>query len=307
MPAALRAKALAEGAECAQWLGDLGPLVDDLEQAWRVDIGEAVDGGTASLVAFASRADGTPVVVKLAMPATVDGWDALDREASVLRSAAGNGCVRLLEHDQERHALMLERLGPPLADLGLPLAMQLRVVARTLQDLWAVPADPNLPSGADKARWLAGLIVDTWALLDRPCAPGVVEYAVALADKRASDFDPGRAVLAHGDGHAWNTLQDPATPQGFRFVDPDGLYVEAEYDLAISMREYNDELLRDDSYRAGRDRARLLADLTGTDAQRIWEWGYLERVSTGLLLIKIDKNPALGRTILAIAEDWMNR
>ena len=31
----------------------------------------------------------------------------------------------------------------------------------------------------------------------------------------------------------------------------------------------------------------MLAERSGVDAQRIWEWGFLERVSTGLYLLDV--------------------
>ena len=48
--------------------------------------------------------------------------DAARREIVTLRLASGEGCVTLLRHDLDRDALLLERLGPSMADLGLPLA-----------------------------------------------------------------------------------------------------------------------------------------------------------------------------------------
>ena len=93
-------------------------------------------------------------------------------------------------------------------------------------------------------------------------------------------------------------------PGRYRFIDPDGLFADPEYDLGISMREYNDPLLAGDPVALGRQRAGFLAAQTGRDEQRIWEWGYIERVSTGLLLIKIDKDRAGGLTCLQIAAAW---
>jgi streptomycin 6-kinase len=304
VPAALRRKALAEGDHCLAWLNDLPCLLGEIEDLWRLRVGEPMEGGTASFVAPAATARGTTVVVKLAMPAAIDGWEALDREARFLGATAGRGCVRILAYDGERHAVLLEKLGRQLTDLGLPLHLQLGIICGVLRSLWGVQADPTLPSGADKARWLATFISDAWDLLDRPCPARVIDHAVRLAERRASAFSPDRAVLVHGDGHAWNTLEDPQGSSEFRLVDPDGLYAEPEYDLGISMREYSDELLAGDPLRRGRDRARLLAELTDTDAERIWEWGYLERVSGGLLLIKLDKDARLGRTFLKIADVW---
>ena len=57
--------------------------------------------------------------------------------------------------------------------------------------------------------------------------------ACRFADIRCRAFDPEIAVLAHGDPHACNTLVVPGEPKRFKFVDPDGLFVERAYDLSI--------------------------------------------------------------------------
>ena len=57
------------------------------------------------------------------------------------------------------------------------------------------------------------------------------------------------------------------------------------------------ELLQGDA----RERARWLAARTGLDATAIWEWGVIERMSSGLLCTKIDLQP-LGREMFAAAE-----
>ena len=43
-----------------------------------------------------------------------------------------------------------------------------------------------------------------------------------------------------------------------------------------------------------------LAALTGTDAQAIWEWGFVERVSSGLLLMQLGHEE--GELYLSIAD-----
>jgi streptomycin 6-kinase len=300
----LERKARAEGQDCTTWLDRLGDLIEEIGQVWDVEVGEAMSGGTASFVAPATTADGSQAVLKVAMPAAIDGFEALENEARALRAAAGRGCVRLLAHDASRHALLVERLGRQLASSGRPLPDQLAVVCETLERFWASPADPDLPSGADKAQWLASFITTTWDELGRPCPRAVVDHAVRLAERRARDFDPDRSGLVHGDAHAWNTLQDLSAPGEYRLVDPDGLFAEPEYDLGISMREYSDPLLAGDPLKLGRQRARFLARQSGRDAQRIWEWGYVERVSTGLLLVKVDKDRGGGLTFLQIAAVW---
>jgi streptomycin 6-kinase len=101
-------------------------------------------------------------------------------------------------------------------------------------------------------------------------------------------------VLVHGDVHQWNAVQ---AERGFTLLDPDGLLAEAEYDLGILMREDPLELHDGDPY----GRARWLAARTGLEVTAIWEWGCVERVSTGLLLTKIDLQP-VGAQMLAAAD-----
>ena len=49
------------------------------------------------------------------------------------------------------------------------------------------------------------------------------------------------------------------------------------------------------------ERARWLAARTGLDAISIWEWGVVERVSTGLLGTKVGLQP-VSRQMLAVAD-----
>jgi streptomycin 6-kinase len=110
--------------------------------------------------------------------------------------------------------------------------------------------------------------------------------------------------MAHGDAHAWNLLVVPsAQPQTFKFVDPDGLFVERAYDLSISMREWSDELLAGDPVALGHRRCRRLAALTGVEPGPIWQWGLVERVSNGLIWLQ-QGLPDLAREFLVVADAW---
>lgn len=304
VPDPVRRTAMAGGAACMRWLDGLGQLITELEQVWDVTVGATLTGGTASLVAEATMADGTLAAVKLAMPHERDGREALALEARTLRLVDGRGCVRLLAYDAERGASLLERLGRQVDELGLPVTRQMEIICTSLAQLWAVPVgDVELPTLDTKGRWLAEFSVDTWEALGRPCTERVIERAVEYADRRVAALDPARAVLLHGDAHAWNTLEAPGDPDGFKLIDIDGLVGEPEYDLAIPMREFTDELLAGDALGQGLARAQWLAEHTGLDEQRIWEWGYVERVSTGLLCLH-ESHTDWGRDFLTVAEAW---
>ena len=48
------------------------------------------------------------------------------------------------------------------------------------------------------------------------------------------------------------------------------------------MREYNAPLLAGDTARLVRERAEYLGGICGVDPEPVWQWGFIERVSTGL-------------------------
>jgi hypothetical protein len=90
------------------------------------------------------------------------------------------------------------------------------------------------------------------------------------------------------------TARDPLL-DGDAYLD--GLLAEPEYNLGIIMREDPIELLDGDPH----ERARRLAARTGLDATGIWDWGVVERVSTGLLGTKVGLQP-VARQMLAAAD-----
>ncbi|MGB8941428.1 MAG: hypothetical protein WCD21_14510, partial [Streptomyces sp.] len=91
---------------------------------------------------------------------------------------------------------------------------------------------------------------------------------------------------------------------GFVFVDPDGFLADPAYDLGVVLRDWCAELKgrdRDAAASLLRSYCALLADRTGVDGQAVWEWGFLERVSTGLFVLGFGAEE-LGRPFLDTAE-----
>jgi streptomycin 6-kinase len=295
LPAPVRAKAAAAGA--TTWLDGLADLVGALEREWGIAVGDTFPEATEALVAAAVVTEGpdrgTDVVLKVVVPRPED-MASLRHEITVLRLADGEGCVRLLRSDPTRGAMLLERLGPSLFDLALPLPERLEVLCSVAERFWRPPAGDDLPTGGQKARWLADTIGPAWAELGRPCSRAALDHALACADRRAAAHDDARAALVHGDLHQWNVLR---ARDGWALVDPDGLVAEPEYDLGVVMREDPDDLLDGDPYA----RVRWLAERTGLDPVAVWEWGVVERVSTGLLAERIGLQP-VGRQMLAVAD-----
>jgi streptomycin 6-kinase len=287
VPAVVRAKAVQAGA--AGWLAGLPELVAGLERDWGITVGRAYPDPTEAYVAEAELADGTPAVLKLLVPRPGQAAD----EITVLRLADGAGCVRLLASDADRNALLLDRLGPSLYELGVPIERRLEIMCRLASELWRPAPDTGLRTGAEKGRWLAEHILRMWTDLGGPCSRATVDHALTCADRRIAAHSPERAVLVHGDVHQWNTLQ--TRDGGFALVDPDGLLAEPGYDMGVLMREDPVELMAGDP----RERARWLAARTGCDPVAVWEWGVVERVSTGLLAVAVGLQPVGGQMLAA--------
>jgi streptomycin 6-kinase len=285
----VRNKALSVGA--AHWIDELPEIVASLEDDWGIDVGTQFDEGTEAFVAEAVMTDRTPAILKVLIPR---GPGLADHEAAVLRAVAGEGCPLLYRDDPERGALLIERLGPSMFRLALPYGERLPLLCDAAARIWRPAAALGLPTGAEKATWLADFISSMWSVLDRPCAERTITHALACAQRRLDAHDDARAVLVHGDVQQWNALQ---TDSGFKLVDPDGLLAEPEYDLGVILREDPDEPLAADPLAT----AHWMARRCDVDPTAVFEWGVVERVSTGLLATQIELQP-VGRQMLALAD-----
>lgn len=293
LPGPLAWSLRAAGEAGDRWLAALPDLLASLESDWSITVGEALDGGNAAYVAEAVRADGSPAVLKVAVP-PVSGFSPFGQELRALRLASGDPYVVLLRFDPGRQSMLLERLGAPLSSLGWPVAQQLDALVHTVARGWrpisAAPLpDPDaLPAGESKARWLADFVVEAWEELNRPCPEATVAEAARYAEARAAALDPQDAVLVHGDAHPFNLLR--AGDGAFRLIDPEGLASEPAHDLGVILRGFNDDLLARDpriSTAIARGRCRRAGELARVDPEAIWEWAFTERVSTGLFLLSL--------------------
>lgn len=272
-----------------RWLAELPATIAALERRWGITVGERLPGGTSSYVAAAVTATGEPAVVKISVP-VVD----FDQQVRTLRAAGGRGYVRLLAADLDRNAALLEPLGGSLTRSGLPPEGQLAVIADLLPLAWTVPRDDLVPT--DKA---ADLVEFVGSLRSSAVgSSGVVDEALRCAERRSAAFDPDRCVVVHGDAAAANVLRRPG--DGWVLVDPDGFVGDPAYDRGVAVRDWCAELL------AAADPRPLLRSycvLLGGDPDATWDWGFLERVSTGLYLASLggDGGPHLDSAATLLA------
>lgn len=299
LPDIVQRRARMDGPVGLAWVAGLDALIAEIERDWSVTVGPALAGGSEAYVAEARTAAGEAAILKLALPSSSP------LALQVLAAAGGRGYARVLRHDEGRRAVLMERLGVQLGELNLACARQIEILCATLREAWMAPP-PGLspPTGADKAAALRSFIDDCYRDLGGPCSARTVALARDYAAQRIAAFDPAAAVLAHGDCHQWNALMVPgSSPPRFKFVDPEGLFIERAYDVGIMLREWPQDILAGEPYARGQARCAFLARLAGLEARALWQWGFLERVATGMMLLKIGET-AEGRQCLAIADIW---
>ena len=302
LPAVVRQKIASLGPAGEQWLAALPDLVADLRRSWSIIPTAALVGGSASCVLRVRTGDDGEAVLKLAIPDP-----GFDDQVRTLVDAHGRGYAHLLAHDAERQAMLLESLGPSMDQLAMAPELAIENLCRTLTQAWTVPRPPGAAIDPErvKATQLARFVRSTWDRLGRPCSEAVVATAVRFAERRAAVFDLDRCVVVHGDPHPGNALRAtalrPGAESGFVFVDPDGFLDEPAYDLGVVLRDWCPQLLAGDAKAMARRYCAQLAEQSGVDETAIWEWGFLERVSTGLYVLAFGVED-LARPFLETAE-----
>ena len=190
-------------------------------------LGEPFPGGFASeLVVPVTTAEGEQAVLKVQRPHRED-----EHEAAALELWDGDGAVRLLRHDAEACALLLERCvpGTPLSAVDQEAALD--VFVALLPRLWK-PAGAPFRTLAAEAAWWADSLEATWERFGRPFERRLLDAALeALTELPRTQ---GEQVLLHQDLHGDNVLSAQREP--WLAIDPKPLSGEREFGIAPVVR-----------------------------------------------------------------------
>ena len=226
---------------------------------------EPFEGSQVSLALPARTPEGIDAVLKIQFPHRESEF-----EVDALMAWAGRGAVKVLEHDPELHALLLERCipGTQLSDQGGDTA--LNVLVGLLPRLW-VPAGASIGTLAAEAAWWYESLEEWPARAGHPFSQALLASSLeALRDLPASQGDQ---VLLHQDLHPGNVLA--ATREPWLVIDPKPLVGEREFSVAPILRAY--ELPH--SERAVRERLDRLAAELGLDRERARLWAMVQTVA----------------------------
>ena len=208
------------------WLATAPGLVRESADRWRLRLGQPFAGSFEAFVIAAELPDGTQAVLKVQFPNRES-----DRESAALAQWDGRGAIRLLDHDEAHHALLLERClpGTPLSQLAPDDA--LGVLVGLLPRLW-IPAGSPFHSLTEEAAWLAAGLEAEWERAGRPFERRLVDATLDIFATLPSS--QGEQVLVNQDLHADNVLGAEREP--WLVVDPKPLAGEREFGIAALVR-----------------------------------------------------------------------
>ena len=215
--------------------------------------------GTCSWVAPVIRSDGTPAVLKLAMP-HMEG----EQEIEGLRFWNGRSMARLLQADDDSSAMLLERCLPGNPLRAQPETDQDEIIAAILRRIWESPTEAAAPSGF---RPLAQMI-DHWSqetLAQQRLWPdaGLVNEGLRVLNQLAQPA--ATDVLLATDLHAGNVLSAQREP--WLAIDPKPFIGDRSYDPVQHLINCEQRLHRDPAGLVAR-----VADLAGVDPHRLCLW-----------------------------------
>ena len=238
-------------------------LLAECAEQWSLSLEDPFPTGWVSVAVPAGDA-----VLKVQFPGRES-----EHEADALRIWDGNGAVRLLAHDPDRHALLVERARPGthLSQIGQERAFD--VIVGLLPRLWKPAQAPFRPLADEAAWWIEGLPAE-WEAAGRPVDRKLLDAAIALLRELAPT--QGEQVLLHQDLHADNVLAADREP--WLVIDPKPLAGEREFSVAPLVRGY--ELGH--SRRATLYRFDRLTSELGLDRERARGWAVGQAIAWGI-------------------------
>jgi streptomycin 6-kinase len=222
-----------------------------------------------NFVAFATRGR-ERVVLKMGVPNCE-----FKSEMAALRLFNGEGACRLLDYDEEKYWMLLERLQPGVMLSTLEDDEEAtNIAADVMQKIWRpAPKDNVFIQLSD---WFSGL-KRLRALFNGGAGP-LNEKLVDRVERSVGNFfaENHRPVLMHGDFHHFNIL---SSEHGWLIIDPKGVIGPAGYEVGPLLINPWIDVLSGRDYRAmTRRRIDILHERLGFERERIREWGLAHAV-----------------------------
>jgi streptomycin 6-kinase len=278
------------------FLDALPDLIIESSAHWELTDVQPVSNLSYNFVAFANRRD-HQVVLKIGLPNRES-----KSEMAALRLFNGEGACRLIDYDEEKYWMLLERLNPGVmlstleddeeathiaADVMTKIWRPLQHV--TLSEAKGLDQEGERLFGRDEYSLRA--IYDKFIRLSDwfdglkrlratfNCGTGPLnEKLVDRVEHSVKEFfaENHKPVLMHGDFHHFNIL---SSERGWVVIDPKGVIGPAGYEVGPLLMNPWDDLLKGNNYRLmTKRRIDILHERLGFERERILEWGLAHAV-----------------------------
>jgi streptomycin 6-kinase len=265
-----------------EFLARLPALIREAAQTWKLTDVQPIPTLSYNFVAFAQRGH-QQVVLKMGVPNRE-----FKSEMAALRLFHGEGACRLLDQEEEKYWMLLERLQPGKMLSTLEDDEEAtRIASELMQKIWSPmessgsPAShhegaPGLESFIRLSDWFDGLH-RLRVRFDGGTGP-FEKRLIERAEVSVKNFflENHRPVLMHGDFHHFNIL---SSERGWVVIDPKGVIGPAAYEVGpFLMNPWGDLSSGIDYRRMTRRRIDILHERLGFERERLREWALAHAV-----------------------------
>lgn len=251
------------------WLSKLPDLIDYCTDKWQLQNLKPFDNLSYSYVASAySFSHAAPVVLKL-MPNTEE----LLNEQKALKYYNGKGCVKLLNSEIEKGALLIESISPGTSLNVFFPDNDDKATSIAIDVIKQLHITPLLKTNDYPTiyQWLS--LLDSFR--NENISQGSLKKAQELSKTLLNS--QGDLYLLHGDLHHQNILLNK--DQEWIAIDPKGVVGELTYEAGVFLRNPFPKILEhSNAYAIIQNRIHLFAKGLEIDYERIVSWAYIQSI-----------------------------
>ncbi|HEX8289754.1 MAG TPA: aminoglycoside phosphotransferase family protein [Pyrinomonadaceae bacterium] len=282
----------AYGAAGRRWLDDLPQLVDEIAEKWSLTIEKPFPNLSYNFVVPCIRSDGTQAVLKIAF--CFENSEIFD-EYKLLKYLDGRGAVRVFDLDENRCAMLLERLTPGENLFQLCANEPERATEIAVETLkrFQQPAAPNCNFPLLE-KWTNG-----FARAENTEFPKMIVKKVRGIYEELNGT--AAKYLLHGDFHHENILS--ATREPFLLIDPKGIVGGIGYDIAVFLNNLvRWQLSAPDVDSKIKNAVEKFGEVFEIEPSKLRKWAYAQMVLSALWTF--EDRTGKWREELDFAEIW---
>lgn len=243
------------------FLASLPALIEEVSQRWQLTEVQPVSNLSYNFVAFARRGS-EKVILKIGVPNRE-----LVSEMEALKLFDGDGACQIIDCDEEKGFLLIERLQPGkmLSELEDD-DERTHIAIQVMKKIWR--SAPEMGKFIHLEDWFAELknIRPTFDGETGPYPKELLERVESFLPELFTD----KHYLIHGDFHHFNIL---SSERGWLAIDPKGVIGPCGYEIGPLMLNPWDNSMDGGRFKVrAKRRVDLLCEETGWEREKIIQW-----------------------------------